>query len=307
MPGGDSKGGGGGSTEIVNTTPKWLNDLGEWSSDNFKTAMGKESAANPYGSTTNPYGKYKGLFGNGTGQGYLDSYSTAPKAAYNQAISDTKDMFGANGTYGSVGNGLMSGAMANAGSQYATAMSKAQQDAQKAMLKDYTAQSTTQSLAQDWTNNNAVNSANYTNNQNQQDIRNLLSSMGVSIPSIMAGQTIMQDSGDSGKSSGLGSILGGGATMAGMMYASAREFKEDKRPAETVLEKVKSLSVERWKYKAGRGDGKEHIGPYAEDWAERFGGSGKEISVVDSIGVLLKAVQELAAKVDELESERRAA
>lgn len=303
MPGGGDSKGGGGSAELVNTTPKWLNDLGEWSASNFKTAMGKESAANPYGSTTNPYGEYKSLFGSGTGQDYLDSYSAAPKAAYNQALSDTKDLFGANGTYGSVGNGLMSGAMANAGSQYSTAMSKAQQDAQTAMLKDYTAQS----LAQDWTNNNAVNSANYTNNQNQQYIANLLSSMGVSIPSIMAGQTILQDSGDSGKSSGLGSMLGGGATMAGMMYASAREFKENKRPAETVLEKVKSLPVERWKYKPGRGDGKEHIGPYAEDWAERFGGSGKEISVVDSIGVLLKAVQELAAKVDELESERRAA
>ena len=303
--GGDSGGGkgGGGSTEMVSTAPSWLNDLGEWSASNFKTAMGKESAANPYGSTTNPYGEYKSLFGNGTGQDYLDSYSAAPKAAYNQAVSDTKDMFGANGTYGSVGNGLMSGAMANAGSQYATAMSKAQQDAQTAMLKDYTAQS----LAQDWTNNNAVNSANYTNNQNQQYISNLLSSMGVSIPSIMAGQTILQDSGDSGKSSGLGSMLGGGATMAGMMYSSSREFKENKRPAETVLEKVKSLPVERWNYKVGRGDGKEHIGPYAEDWADRFGGSGKEISVVDSIGVLLKAVQELAAKVDELELERRAA
>ena len=214
--GGDSGGGkGGSSAEMVSTAPSWLNDLGEWSAGNFKSAMSKQSAANPYDSTTNPYGEYKSLFGSGTGQDYLDSYSAAPKAAYNQAVSDTKDMFGANGTYGSVGNGLMSGAMANAGSQYATSMSKAQQDAQKAMLKDYTAQS----LAQDWTNNNAVNSANYTNNQNQQYISNLLSSMGVSIPSIMAGQTILQDSGDSGKSSGLGSLLGGGAKMAGMLYS----------------------------------------------------------------------------------------
>ena len=213
MPGGGDSKGGGGSAELVNTTPQWLNDLGEWSASNFKTAMGKESAANPYGSTTNPYGEYKGLFGNGTGQDYLDSYSAAPKAAYNQALSDTKDLFGANGTYGSVGNGLMSGAMANAGSQYATSMSKAQQDAQTAMLKDYTAQS----LAQNWTNNNAVNSANYTNTQNQQYISNLLSSMGVSIPAIMQGQTILQDSGDSGKSSGLGSMVGGAAKLGGMM------------------------------------------------------------------------------------------
>lgn len=295
-----SSGKDGPSTEVVSTAPSWLNDLGEWSASNFKTAMSKESAANPYDSTTNPYGEYKSLFGSGTGQDYLDSYSAAPKAAYNQALSDTKDLFGANGTYGSVGNELMSGAMANAGSQYATAMSKAQQDAQTAMLKDYAAQS----LAQDWTNNNAVNSANYTNTQNQQYIANLLASMGIAIPSIMAGQTIVQDSGDS---SGLGSLVSSGAMLGGMYMMCAKRFKENKRPAESVLEKVKTIPVERWKYKAGRGDGKEHIGPYAEDWAERFGGSGKEISVVDSIGVLLKAVQELAAKVDELESERRAA
>lgn len=301
--GGDSNSKGGSSAEMVSTAPSWLNDLGEWSAGNFKSAMSKQSAANPYDSTTNPYGEYKSLFGNGTGQDYLDSYSAAPKAAYNQALSDTKDLFGANGTYGSVGNGLMSGAMANAGSQYATAMSKAQQDAQTAMLKDYTASA----MGQDWTNNNAVNSANYTNTQNQQYISNLLSSMGVSIPAIMQGQTILQDSGDSGKSSGLGSMVSTGATLGGMYMMCAKRFKENKRPAETVLEKVKSLPVERWNYKIGRGDGKEHIGPYAEDWSERFGGSGKEISVVDSIGVLLKAVQELAARIDELESERRAA
>ena len=303
MPGGGDSKGGGGSAELVNTTPQWLNDLGEWSASNFKSAVGKESAANPYGSTTNPYGEYKGLFGNGTGQDYLDSYSAAPKAAYNQALSDTKDLFGANGTYGSVGNGLMSGAMANAGSQYATAMSKAQQDAQTAMLKDYTASA----MPQQWTNENLANSANYQNTQNQQYISNLLSSMGVSIPSIMQGQTVLQDSGDSGKSSGLGSLVSSGATLGGMYMMCAKRFKENKRSAESVLEKVKTLPVERWKYKVACGDGKEHIGPYAEDFAERFGGSMDEISTVDAIGVLLKAVQELAAKVDELEIERRAA
>ena len=303
MPGGGDSKGGGGSAELVSTAPSWLNDLGEWSASNFKTAMGKASAANPYDSTANPYGQYTSLFGNGTGQNYLDSYTAAPKAAYNQALSDTKDLFGANGTYGSVGNGLMSGAMANAGSQYATAMSKAQQDAQTAMLKDYSASA----LAQDWTNNNAVNSANYTNTQNQQYISNLLSSMGVSIPAIMQGQTILQDSGDSGKSSGLGSLVSGGATLGGMYAMCARRFKENKRPAEPVLDKVKTLSVQRWNYKPGRGDGKEHIGPYAEDWSERFGGSLNEISLLDCVGVLLKAVQELAAKVDELQTEREAA
>lgn len=302
MSGGGGKDQGGG-TEVINTTPEWLSDLGEWSSDKFKTALGKQESYSPYPDMTNPYGEYKSLFGSGTGEDYLKSFSAAPKAAYEQALSDTKNLFGAKGTYGSVGNGLMSGAMSSAAGDYATSMADAQQKAQAAQLQDYQAST----LAQNWNNENALNSVNYGNAMQQQLISNLLGSMGVSIPSIMAGQTIVQDGGSSGKG-GLGSALGGAAQMGGMMYASSsRTFKENKRPAEDLLEKVKTLPVERWKYKSGIEDEAEHIGPYAEDFAERFGGSDRKISFMDMAGVLFKAVQELAARVEELESERRAA
>ena len=63
-----------------------------------------------------------------------------------------------------------------------------------------------------------------------------LGGMGISIPSIVQGQTVVQDEGGGGKG-GLGSALGGAAQMGGMMYAaSSRDFKENKRPAEDVLE-----------------------------------------------------------------------
>ena len=302
MGGGGGKDGGGG-TEVINTTPAWLMDLGEWSADKFKTALGKQENYSPYPDMTNPYGEYKSMFGSGTGEDYLKSFSAAPKAAYDQALTDTKNLFGAKGTYGSVGNGLMSGAMSSAAGNYATSMAEAQQKAQAAQALDYNLSS----LAQSWDNQNALGKLNYDNTMQQQIISNLLGGMGISIPSIMAGQTVVQDEGGGGKG-GLGSALGGAAQMGGMMYAaSSRDFKENKRPAEDVLEKVQSLPVERWKYKDGIADGAEHIGPYAEDWAERFGGSDKKISLMDMAGVLFKAVQELAARVEELENERRAA
>lgn len=302
MGGGGGKDGGGG-TEVINTTPEWLMDLGEWSAGKFKTALGKQENYSPYPDMTNPYGEYKSLFGSGTGEDYLKSFSAAPKAAYEQALTDTKNLFGAKGTYGSVGNGLMSGAMSSAAGNYATSMADAQQKAQAAQALDYNLSS----LAQNWDNQNALNKLNYGNTMQQQIINNLLGGMGISIPSIMAGQTVVQDEGGGGKG-GLGSALGGAAQMGGMMYAaSSRSFKENKRPSENVLEMVCSLPVERWKYKDGIADGAEHIGPYAEDFAARFGGSDKKISLMDMAGVLFKAVQELTARVEELENERRAA
>lgn len=293
-------GGGGGKgnepeMEVISTAPKWLSDLGEWSVGKFRENMEKPEGENPYSKTSNPYGTYKSLFG-GTGQDYLENFSAAPKAAYQQALADTKDIFGAQGTYGSVGNGLMSGAMANAGSQYATSMSKAQQDAQTAMLRDYT----TSAMAQDWANTNTAHAAGYADSQKQQHLSNLLNSMGVSIPAIMQGQAVVQDSGDGGKGGGLGSMIGTGAQM-GMTMFSSRAVKEHKRPAEDVLDKVLTLPVERWNYTPGHGDDADHIGPYAEDWARRFGGSATRISVIDAIGVLLKAVQELTQKISQLE------
>ena len=84
---------------------------------------------------------------------------------------------------------------------------------------------------------------------------------------------------------------------------SAKRLKEYKRPTRSLLAAVEMLPVERWKYKKGVADEGEHIGPYAEDFRELFGiGDGETINVIDALGVCLKAIQELSAKVNDLES-----
>ena len=81
---------------------------------------------------------------------------------------------------------------------------------------------------------------------------------------------------------------------------SSKALKEAKRPVSTpeILAAMKELPVERWKYINHKED---HIGPYAEDFKERFGvGDGKTIDVIDAIGVLMASVKGLATELDEV-------
>ena len=90
------------------------------------------------------------------------------------------------------------------------------------------------------------------------------------------------------------------ATVAAAYFMSSKDYKTDKTPVNT-LDKLVSMPVERWKYKDGISDGGEHIGPYAEDFKERFGvGDGKTINMLDMMGVLMRSVQELAQEVRSL-------
>ena len=98
-------------------------------------------------------------------------------------------------------------------------------------------------------------------------------------------------------------LFGGLGNLAGMglMAWSSKELKEDKRPVEGALDAVNSMPVEQWKYKEGVADEGEHIGPYAEDFAAATGkGDGKAINLMDSVGLTMKAVQELSSKVDKI-------
>lgn len=100
---------------------------------------------------------------------------------------------------------------------------------------------------------------------------------------------------------GIGSIAGLGMSLA----MSSKDYKEDKRPARGVLDAVKEMPVEQWKYKDGIADGGHHVGPYAEDFHAATGkGDGKTIPLQDAIGVTMGAVQELADKVDKLEGKK---
>jgi hypothetical protein len=106
---------------------------------------------------------------------------------------------------------------------------------------------------------------------------------------------------EAGMYQGLGQ-LGGMLGYAAIVSSRGVKIRRGALPAEKVAEKVRTLPVDRWKYKDGVADGGEHVGPYAEDFKERFGvGDGKTIKVVDAIGVTLAAVKGLAEKVARVE------
>ncbi|WP_422932567.1 tail fiber domain-containing protein [Sphingobium cupriresistens] len=111
----------------------------------------------------------------------------------------------------------------------------------------------------------------------------------------LAGYQMQQQAGSS-----FFNALGGVAGAA--IMASSKTYKTDKAPAKGVLDAVRQIPVETWRYKPGIADGGEHIGPYAEDFKAATGrGDGKSIPVVDAIGVTLGAVRELDEKVSKLE------
>lgn len=111
---------------------------------------------------------------------------------------------------------------------------------------------------------------------------------------------------------GLGSSFIGAA--GSIIAASSKEYKNSRGGYTPVLERIGKLPVEQWQYKPEMihklrhesvipMDEKVHIGPYAEDWAEIFGGNGKHINLIDGFGVCLAAIKELSAKVNHLEEE----
>lgn len=108
----------------------------------------------------------------------------------------------------------------------------------------------------------------------------------------------------------LGAAIGAVGSFAGYAYGrggSSKDIKTDKREVEDgkTLKGIKRLDVEKWKYKDD-GEGREHIGAYAEDFKREFGvGDGKTIDFIDAVGVTMKAVQDLAGEVDSLKKEHR--
>lgn len=94
---------------------------------------------------------------------------------------------------------------------------------------------------------------------------------------------------------GLGSLVG-----AGLSFMSSRDMKEDKAPVKSgsALDAVRDMPVETWKYK---GDNREHVGTYAEDFKRETGmGDGRTISVQDALGVTMAAIKDLDAKVERM-------
>lgn len=112
---------------------------------------------------------------------------------------------------------------------------------------------------------------------------------------------------------GPNAILGGLGSLAGMgigaYMRSDEDAKEDKREVKGVLEALKRMPISSWRYKPEEGLGEDqHIGAMAQDMKRELGvGNGKEIAVVDAIGVTMGAVKELAEKVEALKGGNKTA
>jgi len=106
-----------------------------------------------------------------------------------------------------------------------------------------------------------------------------------------------------------GTLMGG---LAGMFSSKKAKDRIGRVIESEVVRRIKSMPVDRWRYKkeiladeAETGGQREHIGPYAEDFKERFGvGDGRTINLIDAIGVTFAAVKGLAKEVDKLKTAR---
>ncbi|MFC3228792.1 tail fiber domain-containing protein [Marinibaculum pumilum] len=106
----------------------------------------------------------------------------------------------------------------------------------------------------------------------------------------------------------MSSLFGLGGQIGAAAIMSDREIKRDIRPIDPVkvLHDVVSLDVPAWKYKTVFDQSaREHIGPMAQDFAERWGGNPQMIQSHDAIGVLFAAVKGLAIQQQEILSELR--
>lgn len=96
--------------------------------------------------------------------------------------------------------------------------------------------------------------------------------------------------------SGWGWDLLGGLGSAAIM-ASSRELKEDITEIGSVTDIVNSIRVKEWNY---IGDKTRFLGPIAEEAPPQIS-DGKTVNLVNTIGLLTKAVQELTKRVEALE------
>ena len=92
------------------------------------------------------------------------------------------------------------------------------------------------------------------------------------------------------------SLIGTAIGLVGAIF-SAEEYKDKTEAQPLLLDKLKQVRVDKWKYKGSKA---EHIGPYAEEFNKTFGvGTHKDaIDVVSMLGVTLGAIKELNDKVE---------
>ena len=97
------------------------------------------------------------------------------------------------------------------------------------------------------------------------------------------------------------SFWGGVGTLVGS-FPSDEEIKSNKTPPKNSPRRsIDQMRVEEWDYNPGEGDGKRHIGTYAQDFQKATGmGDGRSIDVIDAVGVTMGAVKEISSDLKAL-------
>jgi hypothetical protein len=68
------------------------------------------------------------------------------------------------------------------------------------------------------------------------------------------------------------------------------------------LRRLQALPVEAWNYLWENGGDALHVGPYAEDFQEAFGGDSYRIDYLHVAGVSLVALKEVTARLERIEA-----
>lgn len=93
--------------------------------------------------------------------------------------------------------------------------------------------------------------------------------------------------------------VGAAGQVVGLIASiwSSEELKHDYGHQANLLDKLKKVRINKWKYK---GDAETHVGPFSEEFNREFGLDTKrpdKISIIDYLGVTLGAVKELDEKI----------
>ena len=97
---------------------------------------------------------------------------------------------------------------------------------------------------------------------------------------------------------GLMGVAGGIGSIVGMLSTKKAKTDMTALPDGAALGAIRKMPVEKWRYKPGMGDGGQHIGPYAEDFAAATGqGDGNSIDLISMMGVTMGAIRDLDKEV----------
>jgi hypothetical protein len=109
-----------------------------------------------------------------------------------------------------------------------------------------------------------------------------------------------------GAGEGVGLGIGALGALAAFCSRTLKDEIDSEVNVDRILEGIEQLPIAIWKYKdeVDAFDHQPHLGPYAEDMARLFGlGNGREIFLMDAIGLLMGGVKALTSRVKELEAQ----